>query len=301
MTALSRNTLSKCLIAVLAALAVASSAQEPDCDWSKARELYPGIEHLSIRAEAPRSLNINCLRVDTHTPGLSFYTTPRHEPWEEDVSETLRVTTRQFMQQAREAGRPVVAAVNADGWKPWIPITWGLQMTTNVTGLAVSDGVLVSPAAGTPSLIVRKDGAVEMALTDATTDIETIHTAVSGFAFVLKDGEILPAHVDLHPRTGIGICPDARFVYLVTIDGRQEASGGATYEELAGWLRHFGACTGVNMDGGGSTTMAWWDPESEAADKSSLLNVPVGGGIPGTERCNGNNLGVCYEHGELEP
>ena len=47
------------------------------------------------------------------------------------------------------------------------------------------------------------------------------------------------------------------------------------------------------MDGGGSTTMAWWNPTDKA---SELLNVPVGYGAyqTNTERCDGNSIGVYY-------
>ena len=80
---------------------------------------------------------------------------------------------------------------------------------------------------------------------------------------------------------------------------------GATTQELGQWLRHFGAYRGINMDGGGSTTLAWWDPSSEDADKCKLLNRPVGNGVKAeqlpaelfapTERANGNNLGVAID------
>ena len=61
----------------------------------------------------------------------------------------------------------------------------------------------------------------------------------------------------------------------MTIDGRQLASDGATTSEVGAWLKHFGAHTGINMDGGGSTTMAWWNPDGSGTNKSELLNFPV--------------------------
>ena len=49
------------------------------------------------------------------------------------------------------------------------------------------------------------------------------------------------------------------------------------------------------MDGGGSTTMAWWNPNAMGADKSELLNFPVGTGRNlALERTVGNSLGVYY-------
>ncbi len=44
-----------------------------------------------------------------------------------------------------------------------------------------------------------------------------------------------------HPRTAIGFSRDSSRVYLVTVDGRSENSGGATLIELAGLLRKLGA------------------------------------------------------------
>jgi hypothetical protein len=284
-----------CVVFVSLALLALAHAQTGQYDWSAARDLCPGIKYAHVKADTPRPLNLNCLQVDTRTPGLSFVTTPRCDPWEENVTETVRKSTRQFMQEARAQGVPMVVAINADAWTPWISATWDQPTRPNVKGLAVSDGVLVSPGSGTPSLIIRKNGTLEMAQTEAATDISTIQTAVSGFAFVLMKGEVLPADAVLHPRTATGLSEDGRMLYLLTVDGRQAASGGVSYPELAGWLRHFGAYTGINMDGGGSTTMVWWDPQAEGPDKCSVLNVPVGdGSTAGRERCNGNNLGVCY-------
>lgn len=58
-----------------------------------------------------------------------------------------------------------------------------------------------------------------------------------------------------HPRTAIGFSRDSTRVYLLTVDGRSENSGGATLIELAGLLRKLGAWDAMNFDGGGSTTM----------------------------------------------
>ena len=58
-----------------------------------------------------------------------------------------------------------------------------------------------------------------------------------------------------HPRTAIGFSRDGSRVYIITVDGRSENSGGATLVELAGLLRKLGAWDAMNFDGGGSTTM----------------------------------------------
>src|SRR6185369_11504167 len=60
---------------------------------------------------------------------------------------------------------------------------------------------------------------------------------------------------DRHPRTAIAKLKDGR-ILLATVDGRQPGvSVGMTLAELANLLLEFGAVDGINLDGGGSTTM----------------------------------------------
>ena len=58
-----------------------------------------------------------------------------------------------------------------------------------------------------------------------------------------------------HPRTGVGVSRDGATLFLLTVDGRAENSGGMTLVELADALRRLGAWQALNFDGGGSTTM----------------------------------------------
>ena len=58
-----------------------------------------------------------------------------------------------------------------------------------------------------------------------------------------------------HPRTGVGFSADSTRLYLVTVDGRQEASVGMSLPEFADLLISLGVYQGLNFDGGGSTTM----------------------------------------------
>lgn len=71
-----------------------------------------------------------------------------------------------------------------------------------------------------------------------------------------------------HPRTAIGIKPDGK-VILLTIDGRQENSAGASLPELTNILKWLGCVDGINLDGGGSTTL--W---VENATPNGVVNFP---------------------------
>jgi len=61
--------------------------------------------------------------------------------------------------------------------------------------------------------------------------------------------------VTRHPRSGVGISRDSATLYLVTVDGRQESSSGVSLVEFARVMQNLGIYEGVNLDGGGSTTM----------------------------------------------
>ncbi|MHB0998091.1 MAG: phosphodiester glycosidase family protein [Armatimonadota bacterium] len=272
-------------------------AQQGIYNWEKSKDLYPGIDHVKVKVTAPRLLSINCMRIDTKTKGLKFYTTPKCASWEANKSETLRKSTRNFIRESQLSDKKIVAAINADFFSPW-PVPWNQETMTNLLGLSVSDGSVVSPGNDRPSFIITKDNKLKMAVTNADFDTSDIQTAVSGSVFILVDGNLISGSPDLHPRTAIGIDKDGRYVFFMTIDGRQPRSSGATEQEVGTWLKYFGANNGINMDGGGSATMAWWNPKKRSADKAELLNLPVGKGSSSdnsvTERFNGNNIGIYY-------
>ena len=297
-------TVSTAAILGCAVLAAHLNAQEGVYDWSKSRTLYPGIQYARVAAANPRSAVINCLRIDSQTPKLRFHATGRYLHWVDGKQETKRKTVRNFMRDSQKTDRKLVVATNADAFSPW-PVPYQKETPTDVLGLLVSAGTLVSRGSGTPSFLVTHSGELSIQATVADRNVTDIETAVSGFGLCLIDGQVPASGNDQHPRTGLGLSADGRYVLMMTIDGRQPASAGATTQAVGAWLKQFGAHIGINMDGGGSTTMAWWDPLAAAEDKCRLLNSPVGNGrsydaqkartqFQPSERANGSNLGVYF-------
>jgi len=90
---------------------------------------------------------------------------------------------------------------------------------------------------------------------------------VGGWPRVVTDGRNVAATADSvegtfprfsaqrHPRSAVGFSRDSSIVYLVTVDGRQDASVGMTLVELGDFLVAIGVFQGLNLDGGGSTTL----------------------------------------------
>jgi hypothetical protein len=75
------------------------------------------------------------------------------------------------------------------------------------------------------------------------------------------------------PRSAAGASADGRRMWLLTLDGRQSDSVGATLRELATLLRELGVDDAVNLDGGGSSTLVLRD---EGANEVSIVNDPSG-------------------------
>lgn len=108
-------------------------------------------------------------------------------------------------------------------------------------------------------------------------------------------------HRPAPPHRRRTVCRPA-LLFVLVVDGRRHSSAGATTAELGQWLLDYGAHDGINMDGGGSSTLAWWNNNATSEDKIELLNRPVGNGLklltPDadrlgiSERANGNNVGV---------
>ncbi len=75
-------------------------------------------------------------------------------------------------------------------------------------------------------------------------------------------------------RTVVGLSRNRKTLTLVTVDGRAGQSGLTPREIAAILVAEFGVWDALNLDGGGSTTMAWRDP---ATGQPALLNAPPDG------------------------
>ena len=137
-----------------------------------------------------------------------------------------------------------------------------------LSGLQVSGGLVVSQqsnAQRTASLVFDATNGVRVIHTNwPAISNEGIYNAVTGDYPVVVNGvnigrQYLNRPGFIHgttPRAAIGVSADRRFLYLMCIDGRQDHSSGALDYETGAWMLLVGAYDAVNMDGGGSATMA---------------------------------------------
>ena len=93
---------------------------------------------------------------------------------------------------------------------------------------------------------------------------------VGGGAWFLKNGVdmISPTDIVRHPRTGIGFSADSTKLFLMVVDGRSMQSIGMDYHQMGDFLAFMGAAHGLNLDGGGSSSMVV---------RNSIMNTPSDG------------------------
>jgi hypothetical protein len=221
------------------------------------------------------------IRIDLYDDDIIFFATPSNGS---DPLDTTRQTASQFM-----ATSGVQVGINANFYVP-------SGSYANLDGVSISQGNIVSPAENLYSrlnvdagaLLIRQDNtATFLANINETTNLTGYWTAIESWPFVLKTGVNLgdPSVVsaNINPRSAVGLSLDNRYLFLMTIDGRQPGySEGATAQETGVWLVLLGSHNGIILDGGGSTHL--WISQYNGG--TYPLNSPS------ENRAVGNHLGV---------
>jgi hypothetical protein len=255
--------------------------------------VFKGIELASGRQEATVAGEFNhrvlCYRVDLGDPDVVLFTTPKCTNC--GVFDTLAQNTSHFLEQYG-----VQVAINGGFYSSSTgPNDVPLGTPEDVRGLAISLGNVVSPAdeptRAATLLFTTNNQPIFIPNNNPGTNTDGIFTALSGDRPLLTNGVVAPAPNpnDRDPRTAFGLSQDRRYLYLMTLDGRQPGwSDGADWYNTALWLQRFGAYDGINVDGGGSTTLTMADCQG----KSIRLNRSSYVFTYGRERIIGHNFGV---------
>lgn len=247
-------------------------------------ELFTGVRLLSRSTKTPRPLRYHLVQLDPTADGLSFVTTAPHGP--DLPRQTTRQTTRAFLEE-----HSLQLAINTHFFKPW-PAE---DAYADLIGLAAHQGQIFNAFQPNweQAFVIDIDGAAHIVEKDpADPDGKTprppvsIQEAVGTNERIVRDGQNTATWTDLHPRTAVGVTEVGHVIFAI-VDGRQEGtSEGMSTLEVADILIEVGVVDGINLDGGGSTTLVVADPEPR------LVNTPIGILVPGTERRVGSNLGV---------
>ena len=267
---------------------------------------YRGVT-LIVRTEtSPRAVNMHIATIDLAAPGIAFKLTAPG-----GTRETVRQTTLDYLNQEHAQ-----LAINGHFFLPFP----SRDPDAMLIGLAASNGTVYSAfetpvqsyalVADAPALNIDGANRASIVHRDATNAV-TLWNTVAGSAQIVTDGrKTIPVYRDRrHPlgeltpggresysnrkswyrvktaRTVIGLQRDNRTLVLFTVD-KAGRSKGMRLDEIADLLiRDYGVYNALNLDGGGSTTMAMQDP---ATKQGRLVNVPSGR-VP---RAVGSNLAV---------
>lgn len=274
---------------------------------SRATSPYIGVT-LIERAEAtPRPVRMHIAQIDTRAPGIRFLVSPPG-----GAREVVRQSTLAFLESVNAQ-----LAINAHFFLPFpSPDTdaWIIGLgasdgrvfsafeTPEQSFALVADAPALNFDPRQRPRIVHRDP--RQADGVHVRERVRLWNTVAGSSQVVTDGQAtIPAYHDpSHPRgpltpggpssysnekswndvatarTVIGLSKDRRTVTLFTVDVRGGSEGMRLGEIADLLLREYGVWNALNLDGGGSTTMAWQNPRTGGAELLNVSSDPAPGG-----------------------
>jgi hypothetical protein len=278
---------------------------------------YQGVTYTTRTETSPRAETMHIVQIDLTAPGISFRVTPSG-----GTQDTVRQTTLEFLNQqnaqvainahfflpfpSTDTAANVVGLAASQG-----NVYSAFEPQPIAAGYADQSYAIVQYAPGlnidaaNHATIVHRDAS----FTDNKHVMEpvTLWNAVSGSAQIVSSGvKTIPTYSGLpsgltpgggytdsnswyavaNARTAIGLTQDRHTLVLFTVDkagGSLGMTAGEVADMLIGDYRVYDA---LNLDGGGSTTLAMQDP---ATHLGSIVNVssdnPLG-------RIVGSNLAI---------
>lgn len=248
----------------------------------------------------PRNVKIHVVKIDTRASSLSFKFTPHDGTRDTLRQTTLQYLTSQGAQLAingsfflpfpsADLNSALVgfAASNGNVYSPFeLP-------TQNYALLRDSPAINIDPN-NNLSIVHRNPAFADGTCYGLCQAVDGLHVAenvtvwnaFSGSAQIVTNGvKTIPCYVDdTHPdcplvgpgngnysnsnswyelinaRTSIGLSCDNRTLVLFTVDATNGSSGMRVSEVADLLIRDYGVCNALNMDGGGSTSLAIADP-----------------------------------------
>lgn len=253
-------------------------------------EITDGVSYERLVLQTPNRAVVHIVEVDL-AKGHTFVITPP-----EQTAQGLR--TRAAISTDALDSLSADLVVNGSFFKPFRD-QWFLDYRPHAgefaepRGPTVGDGQLYGAGdRNWPSLCVEPDGLKIGAVTDATTQ------AVSGKSWLVRGGNAVDAGSQgLRPyaRTAVGLSADKQTLWIIVVDGKQPRySTGLSLDDLADLFIKLGASDAVNLDGGGSATLAY---RTDTGEKR-LLSRPCHTKLPGRQRPVANHIGLRFAEDE---
>lgn len=259
---------------------------------------FTGITHITRTETSPRNVTMHVVEIELAAPGIHFELTPPG-----GSLETVRQTTVAFLKQVHAQ-----VAINAHFFLPFpsdnpeSSLVGFAASNGNVYSGFETPSQSYAIVANAPAINIDPSNHATIVHDTHFSDGKhiqesvTVWNAVAGSAQIVTNGvKTIPAYADeknpgglLTPggersysnanswydvttaRSAIGLSQDNRTVVLFTVD-RAGGSLGMSVGEVADLLiRDYHVYNALNLDGGGSTTLAMEDPATHSA---KIVNV----------------------------
>lgn len=261
------------------------------------QQLYQGVSYERRPLTQPRSMMVHIVEIDYSQPNVSFLATQGTAGLDGD-NDFLALKTSSFLKQ-----NGLQLAINGDFFSPFEsnhPLSYYPHEgdPVSVAGFSIANGEIVAePEQARPVFCVLEE---KVQIASFICPPDTLQ-AISGNPIFFENGALVDERLERiyftlpAPRTIIATDDSGTTAWFIIIDGRQRSySGGATLAELVPLLTDLGATTALNLDGGGSVTLAMMGENG----RSKLLNAPIHTRIPLRERPVANHIGVYAEPAE---
>jgi len=293
-------------LAVLLLLLAGTTAVLPAAgDTSRTRQPYQGVTLIERLLTTPRLARVHLAQVDLRAPGVRVSVSPPA-----GARETVRETTLEFM--TRQGAQLAVnghfflpfPADDRDAWVIGLGASEGRVYSAFETpeqsfAIVADAPALVFDRRQRARIVARRPGGDGRRVRERG----SIWNAVAGSAQIVTSGRVtVPTYRDdadprgaltpgpagryttthswydlITSRTVAGLSRNRDVLTLVAVEGRGGGEG-LTMSEIAALLtRDHGVWNAINLDGGGSTSLAWVDPETgQAALLNSSQDTPAG-------------------------
>jgi hypothetical protein len=289
---------------VLLLACVLAGAGTGEGPWQVAQP-FAGITYSSRVDASPRPLRMHLAQIDLRTPGLRFTVSPPAGD-----REVVRQTTLEFLKQQRAQ-----LAINAHFFLPFPSAdhtAWviGLGASEGRVFSAfespqqryalVVDAPAINIDRENRATIVHRDPADAGGL--RVRENVVLWNVIAGSSQIVTNGMVtVPVYRDAdHPegllepggpnaysnaiawsdvltaRTAIGLSRDRQTLTLFTVDVRGGSEGMRLTEVASLLIRDYDVWDALNLDGGGSTTMAMEDPAGAATIVNASSDNPAG-------------------------
>ena len=275
--------------------------------WSRPETIGRGVLVSRCETETPRKMRIIAVKVDLKTADLAFTGTGRApaaeygKPLDEAKSlynskgvkvepaekRTARKTVAAFFAGAsapvEKGGRGLDMLVAFNSCQTQPPYAGGYA---DPRGLVISDGIVVAdhPHGRSPLFVVRRNGDVEIADTVMPAEYGDVWLAHSGYALVRRNGAdtIAPDRVDAACRLAVGLTPDKKTLYIVSVDdGVSGKRGtGANHHDLNDIFADLGCSDAMVTESAPSSAIVVRDREQGYRILNGYPGAPEPGVVP---------------------